>query len=94
MPDAVAQAMEEYLAEKEGQQQVLPLKDPEEGAKTNGGTLTAQPQRFTTAGIDGPAKYFGRDISAFIETCPDCGTSLQFAEGCMKCLACGYSECG
>ena len=92
MPDSVAQAMEEYLAEKEGQQQMLPLKEPEEGAKTNGGTLTAEPPRI--AGIDGPAKYFGRDISGFIETCPDCGTSLQFAEGCMKCLACGYSECG
>ncbi len=94
MPDSVAQAMEEYLAEKEGQQQELPLKDPEEGAQTNGGTLTAQPPRIAEAGIDGPAKYFGRDISAFIETCPECGTSLQFAEGCMKCLACGYSECG
>ena len=92
MPDSVAQAMEEYLAEKEGQQQMLPLKEPEEGAKTNGGTLTAEPPRI--AGIDGPAKYFGRDINGFIETCPDCGTSLQFAEGCMKCLACGYSECG
>ena len=92
MPDSVAQAMEEYLAEKEGQQQMLPLKEPGEGAKTNGGTLTAEPPRI--AGIDGPAKYFGRDISGFIETCPDCGTSLQFAEGCMKCLSCGYSECG
>src|SRR5690606_8735054 len=26
--------------------------------------------------------------------CPDCGTPLQFEEGCEKCLACGYSKCG
>jgi ribonucleoside-diphosphate reductase alpha chain len=27
-------------------------------------------------------------------TCPECSSDLQFAEGCVKCIACGYSECG
>jgi ribonucleoside-diphosphate reductase alpha chain len=27
-------------------------------------------------------------------TCPDCKSQLEFAEGCMKCHVCGYSECG
>ncbi len=94
MPDAVALAIEEYLADKEGQQQVLPLNDPETGSKGNGGTQTAEPPAIEPSLFDDPAKHFGRDIQAFIETCPDCGTSLQFAEGCLKCLACGYSECG
>lgn len=26
-------------------------------------------------------------------TCPDCGTPLQFVEGCARCEACGYSRC-
>ena len=26
--------------------------------------------------------------------CPDCGSQLEFAEGCKKCHVCGYSECG
>jgi len=91
MPDALAQAMEAYLEEKDGLQQSLPLKEPEEGSKTNGGTLTADRPRIDTGG---PNTYLGRDVSAFIETCPDCGSSMQFAEGCAKCLACGYSECG
>ena len=26
--------------------------------------------------------------------CPDCGSQLEFAEGCVKCHVCGYSECG
>jgi len=26
--------------------------------------------------------------------CPECGSSLEFEEGCVKCKACGYSECG
>jgi ribonucleoside-diphosphate reductase alpha chain len=94
VPDAVALAIEEYLAEKEGEQQVLPLKDPQTGSKGNGGTQSAEKPHITRGLFDDPTKHFGRDIKAFIETCPDCGFSLQFAEGCMKCTACGYSECG
>jgi len=26
--------------------------------------------------------------------CPECGSSMEFEEGCVKCKACGYSECG
>lgn len=26
--------------------------------------------------------------------CPECGSSMEFEEGCAKCKACGYSECG
>jgi len=25
--------------------------------------------------------------------CPECGKSLVFEEGCVKCHSCGYSEC-
>ncbi|MGD2218330.1 MAG: vitamin B12-dependent ribonucleotide reductase [Gemmatimonadales bacterium] len=94
VPDAVALAIEEYLAEKEGEQQMLPLADPQSGSKGNGGTQSAEPPEISRGLFDDPTKHFGRDIKAFIETCPDCGFSLQFAEGCMKCTACGYSECG
>lgn len=94
VPDAVALAIEEYLVEKEGEQQVLPLTDPQTGSKGNGGTQSAEPPNIRKGLFDDPTKHFGRDIKAFIETCPDCGFSLQFAEGCMKCTACGYSECG
>jgi ribonucleoside-diphosphate reductase alpha chain len=30
----------------------------------------------------------------FVGTGPDCSSQLEFAEGCKKCHACGYSECG
>jgi ribonucleoside-diphosphate reductase alpha chain len=26
--------------------------------------------------------------------CPDCGSDLEYAEGCILCRACGYSKCG
>jgi ribonucleoside-diphosphate reductase alpha chain len=30
----------------------------------------------------------------FMQTCPDCGSQLELAEGCAKCHVCGFSECG
>jgi hypothetical protein len=26
--------------------------------------------------------------------CPDCNSQLEYAEGCVKCHVCGFSECG
>ncbi len=28
------------------------------------------------------------------ETCPDCGQTISFEEGCMTCHFCGFSKCG
>jgi ribonucleoside-diphosphate reductase alpha chain len=46
---------------------------------------TEQVAMFETTGNSG---------EAFIGTCPDCGSQLEFAEGCVKCHVCGFSECG
>ncbi|MCD4818021.1 MAG: vitamin B12-dependent ribonucleotide reductase [Candidatus Cloacimonetes bacterium] len=27
------------------------------------------------------------------QTCPDCGSSIEHAEGCLKCYSCGWSKC-
>ncbi|PIX84936.1 MAG: ribonucleotide-diphosphate reductase subunit alpha, partial [Nitrospirae bacterium CG_4_10_14_3_um_filter_53_41] len=34
-------------------------------------------------------------LSITADTCPDCGASgsMERSEGCLKCLACGYSKC-
>ena len=79
VPDAIGQAIERYLEEKEGVQEALPLTVPSaHGA--------AQPQRSVASA--GPDMF---DMG----TCPDCGTGhLAFEEGCKKCHVCGYSECG
>ena len=29
-----------------------------------------------------------------VGACPDCGSQLEYAEGCAKCHVCGFSECG
>jgi ribonucleoside-diphosphate reductase alpha chain len=80
-PDAIGQAIERYLEEKEGVQETLPLTVPTPVAGTrpkaqSGGATAAQQE-------------------SFLGTCPDCGTGhLAYLEGCVKCHICGYSECG
>jgi ribonucleoside-diphosphate reductase alpha chain len=80
LPDAVAQALHQhYLSPTDQPQQMsLPL---------NGNNHeTSQPKQETTHTNAGYVS--GADM------CPECGTvSLIRAEGCRKCLTCGYSEC-
>jgi ribonucleoside-diphosphate reductase alpha chain len=85
-PDAIAQVLERYLEEKEGIQQTLPIEEPGGAKKTNEGSQTANRPLFT--------RHYEQTARTFIGTCPDCGSGLEFAEGCQKCHACGYSECG
>ncbi len=85
-PDAIAQVLERYLEEKEGIQQSLPIEEPGTAKKTNGGAQTANRPLLT--------RLYEQTARTFIGTCPDCGSGLEFAEGCQKCHACGYSECG
>jgi len=34
-----------------------------------------------------PVKYSGSAL------CPDCGSTIEHAEGCLKCPSCGWSKC-
>jgi ribonucleoside-diphosphate reductase alpha chain len=89
VPDGIAQALSQHMQEKLGvQQELLPLSgaQPVEAATSMPAAGSAQPQSKQDFGYD-PGE-------AFIGTCPECSSGLQFMEGCVKCLACGYSECG
>ncbi len=85
-PDAIAQVIERYLEEKEGVQQSLPIQEPGHAKQGNGGAQTARRPVIR--------RFQEQAARTFIGTCPDCGSSLAFEEGCAKCHACGYSECG
>ncbi len=39
-------------------------------------------------------KKASRTTSLRKGACPDCGGSLSYEEGCMRCYSCGFSECG
>ena len=83
VPDAIGQAIERYLEEKEGVQETLPLTT---GAGSSASQAATQAQTLS---------YASKGQAFDMGTCPECGTGhLAFEEGCKKCHVCGYSECG
>ena len=83
-PDAVAQAIERYLAEREGIQEELPITSPSVVGSIGAAQLEGESEASNS-----------RMDHSFLGSCPDCGTGqLAYEEGCVKCHVCGYSECG
>ena len=90
VPDAVGIAIERWMQEKNGiQQELLPGAAPSgfESAPVVAG-------RGPVAGLGGEQMMLGGMQETLSGACPDCGSQLEFAEGCMKCHVCGFSECG
>ncbi|HKV75635.1 MAG TPA: vitamin B12-dependent ribonucleotide reductase [Gemmatimonadales bacterium] len=89
VPDAVGIAIEKWLQEKQGIQQDL--------LASNTGEFPAMTGVMPTS----PAVIMGSyqmeskmNEPTLAGACPDCGSQLEMAEGCMKCHVCGFSECG
>jgi ribonucleoside-diphosphate reductase alpha chain len=89
VPDAIGQVLELHMAEKDGIQQELPIAGP---AVAEPVATRARPPLDAGAAQPQIEAYDPGDT--FMGTCPECSSDLQFAEGCVKCIACGYSECG
>jgi ribonucleoside-diphosphate reductase alpha chain len=96
VPDAIGVALYEWYQDKQGVQQEL---------MRTSGEFPAVEQVPEMADVVRPASTprtaeqmemegFSDDARSFIGTCPDCGSQLEFAEGCVKCHVCGFSECG
>jgi ribonucleoside-diphosphate reductase alpha chain len=94
VPDAIGIALENWMRDKQGIQQEL-LK-AEAGAPGVADAVTS-PTTSNAGSAGSQTQYEFEKVSGaetFIGTCPDCGSSMEFAEGCAKCHVCGYSECG
>ncbi|MGH7689252.1 MAG: vitamin B12-dependent ribonucleotide reductase, partial [Gemmatimonadaceae bacterium] len=95
VPDAIGLALEEWMRDKQGVQQELiagaeTYDQMEPSVIRTVGKVTpsvsgVQPE-FEMVSFDGGEGFMG--------TCPDCGSQLEYAEGCVKCHVCGFSECG
>ena len=93
VPDAIGIALEKWMREKLGVQQELLGASPSESPSVE----AIQPKPTPVTGEAGQGQYRFDAVNrseSFIGTCPDCGSSLEFAEGCAKCHVCGFSECG
>ena len=86
VPDAVGIALERWMQEKQGiQQELLP-------GPTTAGSM-AEPVSQTVV-VGNEQMSLGGMPQTLAGSCPDCGSQLEFAEGCVKCHVCGFSECG
>ena len=87
VPDAIGIAIEKWMQEKhEGVQQDLLVSPAPAGVA-----------RPAAAGVEADGTQGMRSdahVPNLLGACPDCGSQLEFAEGCVKCHVCGYSECG
>ena len=97
VPDAIGLALEEWMRAKQGVQQELMVQPTTESQNPMVSAPVTMPVTMAT-GKGGEAMMFEASGDsggqAFIGTCPDCGSQLEFAEGCAKCHVCGFSECG
>jgi ribonucleoside-diphosphate reductase alpha chain len=87
VPDAVGIALEKYAADKQGVQQELLAPAPLAPADA-----IVPPVAMVNS--DGEQLMMGGLSETFAGACPDCGSQLEYAEGCAKCHVCGFSECG
>jgi ribonucleoside-diphosphate reductase alpha chain len=84
VPDAVGIAIERWMQEKQGvQQELLPGSAAQPAAQVVQSVTLGQEQMI-----------FGGLQQTLSGACPDCGSQLEYAEGCVKCHVCGFSECG
>jgi ribonucleoside-diphosphate reductase alpha chain len=93
VPDAVGIAIERWMLEKNGiQQELLPgaAGPVASAAEADVAPVVARAGQ----GSGGEQMMFGGMQETLSGACPDCGSQLEYAEGCVKCHVCGYSECG
>jgi ribonucleoside-diphosphate reductase alpha chain len=101
VPDAIGIAIEEWHRGRvSGVQQELMPETPSASGPAIGdmtSSMTHQvPAALRPQGGGEMELQFGlhHSAEAFIGTCPDCGSQMEYAEGCVKCHVCGFSECG
>jgi ribonucleoside-diphosphate reductase alpha chain len=95
VPDAVGIAIERWMQQKAGiQQELLPPAGQPRGSSLSGELAPVVSQPTIQPGDAGEQMVLGGMQETLSGACPDCGSQLEFAEGCMKCHVCGFSECG
>jgi len=90
--DAVAKSLERYIVRREER-----LREEAEAkaieAEVDRGMAELvdklSTQATVTTTIETP-----RDTDGNCPECPDCGSMVEYSEGCIVCRSCGYSKCG
>jgi ribonucleoside-diphosphate reductase alpha chain len=101
VPDAIGIALDEWWRDKvQGVQQEVfttsEFRAPGAPSADEPPSPKAVPVMVRPMGNQGERAEAQRDDTgeSFMGTCPDCSSQLEYAEGCVKCHVCGFSECG
>jgi ribonucleoside-diphosphate reductase alpha chain len=90
--DAVAKSLERYIGRREERlRQEAEAKAIEAEVDRGMAELVDKlsTQATVTTTIETP-----RDTDGNCPECPDCGSMIEYSEGCIVCRSCGYSKCG
>lgn len=98
LPDAIGRILERHAAtdeEKQEEKKQDKLADKDVDA-LGAPVVEDAPVTPAQVGVQESLIPTGKSIADMGHSpeCPDCGSMLQMAEGCMSCRACGYSRCG
>ena len=96
VPDAIGIALEQWWRDKQGvQQDLLGGPSPMSVAPEAAESVVVRSSALSGGATQGQGEYQAYSGGeTFMGTCPDCGSQLEYAEGCVKCHVCGFSECG
>jgi ribonucleoside-diphosphate reductase alpha chain len=95
LADGLATALHRYIAAKEehGLHSLL-LGGASPDLTKTGYNKIAEAAKVAAAAADaGTSKAQPRNVSQYKLKCPACSSNLSFEEGCVKCHACGFSQC-
>ncbi len=93
--DAIAKSLERYIERREERlrreaEEAAIEAEVDRGMADLVDKLTGQTHQATvTTTIETP-----RDTDGNCPECPDCGSMVEYVEGCIVCRSCGYSKCG
>ncbi len=99
VPDAIGIALDEWWRDKvQGVQQEVfntsEFRAPGAPSADEPPMAKAVPVMTRPIGGQQPMGNAHDSGESFMGTCPDCSSQLEYAEGCVKCHVCGFSECG
>jgi ribonucleoside-diphosphate reductase alpha chain len=99
VPDAIGIALDEWWRAKvQGVQQEVfntsEFRAPGAPSADEPPQAKAVPVMVRPIGGQQPMSNAHDSGESFMGTCPDCSSQLEYAEGCVKCHVCGFSECG
>jgi len=99
VPDAIGIALDEWWRDRvQGVQQEVfttsEFRAPGAPSADEPPAPKAVPVMVRPIGGQQPMSSGHDSGESFMGTCPDCSSQLEYAEGCVKCHVCGFSECG